>query len=132
MKKLNSIYFVFSYPMVVFAWLLMASVANSATKKELYRCVIIDPSLAEKGQPVEKYTRVFYQEAGSTRRYVSNGTPLDFDFKEVPMKVSIKNNGLTEKSETPTTFRGYDEESKIEINCDKKLRDESLLKPVEI
>ncbi len=121
----KSLYFLFSYPMVVFAWLLVASVANSAVKgKELYRCVVIDPSIAGKDQPIEKNTRVFYQEAGSNEaQYVGKTATLDFDFKEVPMKVKVdKSNDLSESRGTPTRFHGYDEKADIEVNCDKKLR----------
>lgn len=121
--KFKSLYFIFSYPLVVFAWLLVASVANSAVKgKELYRCVVIDPSIAGKDQPIEKNTRVFYQEPGSNEaQYVGKTATLDFDFKAVPMKVMIDKSELSGSS-NEKRFNGYDEKAEIEVNCDKKLR----------
>ncbi len=122
-------YYIFSYPIVVAAWLAVASVANSAPKTikgdQLYHCVVIDPS--REGKNTDEKTFVFDQIKGAGEaQYVGRTATLDFDFKESPISVEAKTDSgkrieFTDTKETTTRFSGYLADVDIEIHCRKKL-----------
>ncbi len=124
----NSIYYIFRYPLVVVAWLLFASVANSAVKAEtLYRCVIIDTSLAGKDKSVEKNTFLLDQVKGNDEaRYVGKTATLDFNFGTAPIKITARHPSkdrifdFSDTRETTSRFDGYIEDADIEIHCKKR------------
>lgn len=96
--------------------------------KELYHCVIIDPSLGDKNDPIEKKMYIFDQDPNSNQaRYIGKTATLDFDFKDVPMGVWARKPrtegdiDFTDTKETATKFHGYIADVEIEINCKKKL-----------
>lgn len=128
-KKFNSYYFIFSYPMVIAAWLICASYANGAIKsgKSLYHCVVIDTSRAGKDKTVDENTYIFDQTKDSAQAsYVGKTATLEFDFNDIPMSISARHANsnrlleFTDTKETPTRFDGYLEDADIEVHCRKK------------